>query len=68
MCLKANFEDMTDKLDFYYLKDNKFIKVGDSHQLKYRLDHFTGARFGLFVYATDEIGGEATFTKFKFRS
>ncbi|MCR4989352.1 MAG: glycoside hydrolase 43 family protein [Lachnospiraceae bacterium] len=68
VCLKANFEDLTDKLDFYYMKDNKFVKVGESHQLKYRLDHFTGARYGLFLYATEEIGGEATFTDFVFRS
>ena len=68
LCLKANFEELTDKVDFYYLKDNKFVKIGDSHQLKYRLDHFTGARFGLFVYATEEIGGEAIFTKFIYRS
>ncbi|MCR4788043.1 MAG: glycoside hydrolase 43 family protein [Lachnospiraceae bacterium] len=68
LCLKANFEELTDKLDFYYLKDNKYVRIGDTHQLKFRLDHFAGARFGLFLYATEETGGEATFTKFVFRS
>lgn len=68
VCLKANFENMTDKLDFYYLKDGKFVKVSNSHQLEFRLDHFTGARFGLFLFATRETGGEVLFKEFIYRS
>lgn len=66
-CLKANFENMTDKLDFFYQKEGKWTKVGDSHQLCFRLDHFTGARFGLFIYSTKHIGGSALFTDFEYR-
>ncbi len=67
LCLKPNFENMQDKLDFFYLKDGRMVKVGASHKLNFRLDHFTGCRFGLFVYSTREYGGEAVFTDFKYR-
>lgn len=68
VCLKPNFENQQDKLDFFYLKeDGKWGKVGTSHKLYFRLDHFTGCRFGLFAYSTRKIGGEALFTDFKYR-
>lgn len=67
LCLKASFENMADKLDFFYQKDGKWVKAGDSHKLEFRLDHFTGARFGLFMYSTKKTGGSATFTKFDYR-
>lgn len=68
LCLKPNFENMQDKLDFFYLKeDGKWAKVGNAIKLYFRLDHFTGCRFGLFVYSTRKTGGEAVFTDFKYR-
>lgn len=67
LCLKASFEDMQDKLDFFYLKDGRWAKVGTAHNLKFRLDHFCGARFGLFIFSTKEIGGSAVFTDFEYR-
>lgn len=67
LCLKANFENMADKVDFFYLGDGKFMKVGEAHKLEYRLDHFTGARFGLFIYSTKMSKGEAVFTDFVYR-
>ena len=38
--------------------------VGSVCSLEFKLDHFTGARFGLFVYSTKETGGSAVFTDF----
>lgn len=67
LCLKANFDDLQDKLDFFYQKDKHWVKFGASHDLKFRLDHFTGCRFGLFVYSTKTLGGEAVFKKFIYR-
>ncbi len=37
-------------------------QLGASHSLQFKLDHFTGARFGLFVYSTAKAGGSATFS------
>ncbi len=69
ICLKANFENMQDKLDFFYLReDGKWAKVGNSHKLYFRLDHFTGCRFGLFAFSTREIGGNAVFKDFIYRN
>ncbi len=67
LCLKASFEDMQDKLDFFYYNERRWVKVGVPHTLCFRLDHFCGARFGLFVYSTKECGGSAVFTDFDFR-
>lgn len=41
-------------------------RIGAPHKLLFRLDHFTGARFGLFIYSQKEIGGEAGFSDFRF--
>ena len=67
-CLKANFEDMKDRLDFYYFKNDRFVKVGGSHQMKFRLDHFTGNRFGLCYYATKKPGGVCVFKNFVYEA
>ena len=64
--LKANFEDMKDRLDFYYFKNDKFVKVGGPHKMEFRLAHFTGNRFGLCYFATRKIGGKVVFKNFKY--
>ena len=43
-----------------------FRRIGTLHQLTFRLDHFTGCRFGLFVYSEKEAGGSAGFLDFKY--
>ncbi len=44
----------------------EFRPVGGAHKLCFRLDHFTGARFGLCVFATKETGGTAVFRHFRY--
>lgn len=63
---EAVFDDMKDTGRFYY-KDaaGKKAYVGGDVNLKFLLDHFTGARFGLFVYSTKETGGSAEFSDFR---
>ena len=39
-------------------------KFGVINKLQFKLDHFTGARFGLFIYSTKEAGGSANFSNF----
>ena len=48
---------------FYYRKGQEWVKVGEQ-QLIFKMDHFMGCRYGLFVYSTNETGGEAVFTNF----
>lgn len=66
ICLKADFRDMKDMLDFYYEKSGKMIKLGDSHKMFFRLDHFAGNRFGLFIYSTKQTGGRVKFYNFEY--
>ena len=63
--IEADFADMKDEVAFSYEKNGAFVKLGESHKLEFRLDHFTGARFGLCVFATKEPGGTAVFREFR---
>ncbi len=69
----VDFTNMKDEVTFFYRKELKDCKesenqewkqIGRTHKLYFKMDHFTGCRFGLFVYATKEIGGSAGFSKF----
>ena len=55
------FANEKDECVFYV--DGK--KIGEKHKLEFRLDHFTGVRYGLFVYSTKCVGGSALFSDFK---
>jgi len=57
-----------DTVSFFYSTDPDHLKkLGKDHKLVYKLDHFTGARFGLFIYSTKETGGSAGFSDFIYR-
>jgi hypothetical protein len=64
--LNVNFEDMLDEAEFFYQHKKRWKRVGAPHKLVFRLDHFTGCRFGLFNYATGQVGGEAVFKEFRY--
>jgi beta-xylosidase len=65
--LKAtcDFTNRKDTADFYYSFDGKSWKsIGTALKMTYTLPHFMGYRFGLFNYATKEVGGYADFDFF----
>jgi beta-xylosidase len=62
--VRMRFDDMTDEATFYYLDNSTWRKIGINQKLYFGLDHFVGCRFGLFLYATEKIGGEASFSHF----
>ena len=65
--LIAEFGRLKDTLNFYYENaDGRFVKVGATHKMRFRLDHFTGNRFGLFIYSTRMTGGTAVFKNFSY--
>lgn len=66
--VSADFSDMKDEAEFYYEEHGTWKKIGITHKLFFKLDHFTGCRFGLFIYATSEIGGSASFSDFVYKS
>ena len=64
------------RADFWQMKDTAaaFVKRGDAaetvgkpHKLYFRLDHFTGARFGLCAFSGITPGGTAVFRDFEYR-
>ena len=60
-----------DTVSFFYAPDSAHLehmkKPGSDHKLEFKLDHFTGVRFGLFIYSTKETGGCARFSDFIYR-
>lgn len=64
--LEADFRDNIDIVNFYYKKDNDWVQLGVTHKLYFRLDHFTGARVGLFLYSTKTSGACADFIEFEY--
>ncbi|MDD5936898.1 MAG: family 43 glycosylhydrolase [Clostridiales bacterium] len=64
--IHAEFDQMKDTASFYFKENGVWKQFGKEHKLYFLLDHFTGCRFGLFCYATKEIGGSAAFMKFEY--
>ncbi|MGN0143322.1 MAG: family 43 glycosylhydrolase [Roseburia sp.] len=62
--VEADFEKMKDEAVFFYDAGNGWKQIGIPKKLYFKLDHFTGCRFGLFVYATRKTGGRAEFSDF----
>jgi len=66
--LKAvcDFRDRKDIAYFYYSLDGKlWSPIGSNLKMEYTIPHFMGYRFGLFNYATKEIGGFVDFDWFR---
>lgn len=65
----VDFTNMKDEAEFCYFDDtaNCYRKIGMTHKLYFKLDHFTGCRFGLFTYATKETGGSVKFENFVYK-
>lgn len=62
--LRLAFDFSDDTVRFFYQRDGEFCEVGEKHQLQYRLDHFTGVRFGLCAFNVNGTGGKAVFRDF----
>lgn len=63
-----DFRDKKDMADFFYEDNGSWKALGIRHKLYFKLDHFTGCRFGLFAYATQQTGGWADFMKFRYQA
>lgn len=70
--IEADFMQMKDEARFYYCDQGDtntggaWRQIGRAQKMYFKLDHFTGCRFGLFVYATKETGGRAGFAGFRY--
>ena len=53
-----------DQATCFIRTNDGFKQIGKPHDLRFRLDHFTGARFALSCFSTKHIGGTAVFNEF----
>jgi beta-xylosidase len=61
----CDFKDKADTGRFFYSLDGKkWISIGNAIKMPYTIPHFMGYRFGLFNYATKELGGYVDFDYF----
>ena len=65
---EVTFEGMKGIVRFFFLKGEAREPLGPAHTMMFTLDHFTGCRFGLFLYSAKETGGSARFRKFRIRT
>lgn len=63
----ANFADKTDEVTFCYRAGEEWIPIGIHQKQYFKMDHFTGCRFALFLFSTEHTGGYADFMKFRYR-
>ena len=62
---ECDFTNKKDSADFFYSLDGKeWTAIGTPLKMTYTLPHFMGYRFGLFNYATKNVGGFADFDYF----
>lgn len=63
---ECNFRDKKDTANFFYSLDGKSWKsIGSPLKMSYTLPHFMGYRFGLFNYASKNVGGFVDFDFFR---
>ncbi|WP_426484955.1 glycoside hydrolase family 43 protein [Flavobacterium sp. 2] len=64
--IDCDFTNKKDEANFFYSLDGKvWNPIGETLKMKYTLPHFMGYRFGLFNYATKNIGGYVDFDWFR---
>ena len=64
----VRFAGLKGEVQFEYLDNTGWKPLGPVHPMAFALDHFTGCRFGLYLYAAEETGGSAAFRRFTFRA
>nr|MCR5166175.1 acetyl xylan esterase [Oscillospiraceae bacterium] len=63
---EVRFEGGSGEVRFFYDMNGIWEPLGGAHSMRFTLDHFVGCRFGLFLYATKETGGSASFSGFEY--
>lgn len=62
--VRVSFGAQGDFAEFFYYDGLQWIQIGVTHKLFFKLDHFVGCRFGLFMYSTIKSGRNAGFLDF----
>lgn len=65
----ANIGSSSDTAKFFYSLDGlKFNPLGDTHEMANGAIFFVGDRYGIFNFATKELGGQVIFQSFTISS
>ncbi len=74
--MDVDFENGKDEASFSYklfverfgkiMEDFRYHAIKEKAKLQFKLDHFTGCRFGLVTYSTKEAGGTGIFKDFHY--
>lgn len=64
LTVKVRCDFTTDTATCFVEAPEGFKQIGAPHKLVFRLDHFTGCRFALSCFSTEESGGTALFKHF----
>lgn len=64
--LEVDFTDKKDEAAFFFRQNGKWQQIGIVQKLYFKMDHFTGCRFGLFFYSTEQTGGISDFLDFRY--
>ncbi len=67
LTVKVICDFMNDTATCFAKTEEGYLQLGEPHQLRFRLDHFTGARFALSFFSIAKAGGTAVFRDFKVR-
>lgn len=65
--IRGEFMEMKDTVSCFVRRNGAVEAVGEPHRMYFRLDHFTGARFGLCAWSAKQAGGTAVFREFVYR-
>ena len=63
----VDFTDRKDEATFFYDCGLGWKQISIKKKLRFRLEHFTGNRFGLVMFSTKTKGGTASFGNFVYR-
>ncbi|MGN0505380.1 MAG: family 43 glycosylhydrolase [Lachnospiraceae bacterium] len=64
--IHAEFAGVSDQATFFYDAGDGYKEVPVTKNLPFLLEHFTGYRFAITYFATEETGGTATFGEFNY--
>ena len=65
--VSVDFTDRKDEAEFFFDCGLGWKKIDFKKKLRFRLEHFTGNRFGLVMFSTKTKGGTASFGNFVYR-
>ena len=64
LTVKIECDFTTDTATCFISTSEGYKQIGTAHNLRFRLDHFTGLRFALSCFSTETSGGTAIFRSF----